>query len=275
MTAPEESVSISAGFSYKVREITETSISVAHSAAPTGWGPISHGYLSVVPGEPQGLADLGGGVATWRNLSPGTTYEFQFHFMALSGRWISTNPESFTTKGNPAPVPAVITSAKAVSSDGIIEISGTAEPGAQIKTTKDPSIGWWGSEWGVVLADKNGKFTMRTKRLINGDAVVRAFGKTFPVSAAKAPTPYLESVTYDKKKGYKVVGWAQPGAEIKSTNDRSIGWYSFESGVVRANAQGRFEGWTKRKPAGNYTIMSFGSEHLESNGRSPAAISLP
>lgn len=69
--------------------------------------------------------------------------------------------------------------------DGVLLIEGHAAPGSEIKTTNDPSAGWYSIEGGVVRADQTGHFVVHTRRSVDGQAVIRAFGKDSPVSNSR------------------------------------------------------------------------------------------
>ncbi|TWX35560.1 hypothetical protein ES689_13330 [Frigoribacterium sp. ACAM 257] len=66
-----------------------------------------------------------------------------------------------------------------VSWDGnSITIEGYGEPGAVVKTTNDPTAGWYDIETGRVRTDSRGHFTVTTERSVGGAAQVALFGRT-------------------------------------------------------------------------------------------------
>ena len=135
--------------------------------------------------------------------------------------------------------PAVVTSAS-YTPDGWIEIKGTAEADAEIKTTNDPNAGWYSIEGGVVRAT-DGRFTVRTRRLVDGQAVVTAFGKSGPsTSNTINVTGFLTSATIGLDDRLTFSGWATPDSIIKTTWDPNAGWWDDVNGRVRADNDGRF-----------------------------------
>ena len=69
----------------------------------------------------------------------------------------------------------VITSASLLP-DGTATISGRAAPGVELRVTNNPGAGWWTPEAGRYFTPASGVFTLKTKLLVNGQAVVRGFG---------------------------------------------------------------------------------------------------
>lgn len=59
-------------------------------------------------------------------------------------------------------------------SDGI-EIRGVARPGSRLKTTNDPDMGWYDPEGGITYANASGDFSVVTRRLVDGNAVVKSY----------------------------------------------------------------------------------------------------
>jgi len=59
-------------------------------------------------------------------------------------------------------------------SDGI-EIRGVARPGSRLKTTNDPDMGWYDPEGGITYASASGDFLVVTRRMVDGNAVVKSY----------------------------------------------------------------------------------------------------
>ncbi|AGW42405.1 hypothetical protein O159_24660 [Leifsonia xyli subsp. cynodontis DSM 46306] len=90
--------------------------------------------------------------------------------------------ESFDPKtgevisGSPLPViPQAHIDSAVRGSDGTVTITGWALPGARMKTTNDPQIGWYDPEGRITYAKRDGSFTLVTSRSIDGQAEVKSY----------------------------------------------------------------------------------------------------
>ncbi|UAJ80057.1 trypsin-like serine protease [Leifsonia sp. ZF2019] len=156
--------------------------------------------------------------------------------------------------------------------DGWITITGWAEPGSVIKTTNDPRGGWFDLEGGRVRASEDGSFSARTKRTVDGQAVVQAFGAQRTQSNAITPAAVLVSAVRGADGWITITGWAEPGSVIKTTNDPRGGWFDLEGGRVRASEDGSFSARTKRTVDGQAVVQAFGAQRTQSNAITPAAV---
>ncbi|TWX35598.1 hypothetical protein ES689_13550 [Frigoribacterium sp. ACAM 257] len=146
-----------------------------------------------------------------------------------------------------------------------IRITGCGEPGAQIKTTNDPGVGWYTIESGAAYVGLDGSFDVTTKRRVDQQAVVKSMGTIAAESNRVTPQARLTAATLAPSGGVQITGWAEPGSEIRSTNDPHAGWYSIEGGRVHAQSDGSFRLTTGRLVDGWAVIQSFGRHQSVSN----------
>jgi hypothetical protein len=148
-----------------------------------------------------------------------------------------------------------------------IEITGTATWTSELKTTDDEAAGWFTIESGAVQAGDGNDFRLWTHRRVDEQAVVKAFGPKGEFrSNYVAPSPTVtEARGSDDGGSVRVCGWAEPGSELKTTNDPRAGWYEVESGPVRADTSGAFCLTTTRMIKSAAAVKSFGRHSAESN----------
>ncbi|WP_428936448.1 hypothetical protein [Streptomyces sp. ACT015] len=176
--------------------------------------------------------------------------------------WVNgTSSSAYPPNTSPA-WGSTVTLVSAVWSNGRVTVAGWAPPGWVLKTTNDPTQGWFDIEGGRVHAGTDGWFTLETGRLINGQAAVMAFptgdntAPPSPESNLITPRPTITSaVWFDGT--VTVAGWASPGWVLKTTNDPAQGWFDIEGGRVHAGTDGWFTLETERLINGQAAVMAF------------------
>lgn len=151
----------------------------------------------------------------------------------------------------------------AVWAEGGALVKGWAQPGSRMKSSDDPSAGFWDPEGGNVYANKDGSFTVTTLRSVNNEVRIDSFssshGGRLAAAAGVVPRMQVTSAVWAEG-GVLVKGWAQPGSRLKSADDPGRGYFDPEGGPVSTGTDGSFTVKTLRVDAdGHLHVASFSS----------------